>query len=84
MFDFATAALVSIPVGLALSVSATIASLKDWERRFESEPYSEFKDEYRVPEAMMLACGVGFAPFVGVILGVASWIVFFQRADLVK
>lgn len=84
MVDFATAALISIPIGLTLSASATIASLMDWERRFKTPPYSEFKNEYRVPYFMMVLCGFGIAPFVGIFFGAYSWVVFFRRADLVK
>lgn len=84
MVDFVTVALVSIPLGLALSISATVASFKDWDGRFKAGPFSEFKNEYRVPSMMMLACGLGFVPILGILYGIASWIMFFRRADLVK
>lgn len=84
MVDFTVLALLSAPVGLAISVAATAASFRDWDRRFESDAYPDFKNEFRIPVPMMLACGLGVIPFIGVLYGIASWVMFFRRADLVK
>lgn len=82
MVDFVTVASVSIPMGLALSISAMVASFADWDRRFKNHP--DFKNEYRVPISMMFLSGLGVIPILGVMYGVASWVMFFRRADLVK